>query len=107
MKFHSTLIIFLLLFLSTSTFAAEEYVCSNGDAKRVISVAYENDKARVPCEVQYDKGEGVQTLWSAQTDLSYCKTKASEFVEKQESWGWSCEKTNQEMYAEDLVSDLY
>lgn len=107
MKFHPIFLFFIFLFSSFTAFAADEYVCNNGEAKRVISVTYESDETRVPCEVQYDKGEGVQTLWSAKSELGYCETKASELVEKQESWGWSCEKANQDAYVEDLVSDVY
>lgn len=107
MKFHSTIVVITLFFACFTAFADEEYVCNNGDAKRMISVTYENDQAQVPCEVQYDKGEGAQTLWSAQSEVGFCENKASEFVEKQESWGWSCEKVTQSVYVEDLVSDLY
>lgn len=68
---------------------------------------YESAQEQIPCEVQYDKGEGTQTLWTAKTETGYCESKASEFVEKQKSWGWSCEKVDQAVYAEDLVSDVY
>ena len=106
MKFHSV-VLFSLFLLCASASAGEQYVCNNGDAKRVISVLYENAEERLPCQVQYDKGEGAQTLWTAKSEAGYCETKASEFVEKQESWGWSCKKADQAIYAEDLVSDLY
>ncbi len=107
MKFHSTVFFVILFFACFTAFADEEYVCNNGDAKRVILVTYESDQEQVPCEVQYDKGEGAQTLWSARSEVGFCENKASEFVEKQESWGWSCEKVTQSVYVEDLVSDLY
>lgn len=107
MKFHAVILFSMIYFCCFSAFANEQYVCNNGDAKRVISIMYETAEDKLPCEVQYDKGEGTQTLWSAQTDAGYCETKASEFVAKQESWGWSCEKVTQDVYAEDLVSDLY
>ncbi len=107
MKFHSVLIFSTTLFCCSLALASEQYICSHGDAERVISVVYQNAESQVPCEVQYDKGEGAHTLWSAQAEVGYCETKASEFVAKQESWGWSCEKAASAVYADDLVSDLY
>ena len=104
MKFLPTVLFFTLLFSCFTVFADEEYVCKHGDAERIISVVFESDQERVPCKVQYDKGEGAQTLWNAQGEVGNCENKAKEFVEKQESWGWSCEQT---VHAEDLVSDLY
>ena len=107
MKFHSVILFVTFYLCCFTVMAGEKYVCNNGDAKRVISVMYESALEPVPCEVQYDKGDGAQTLWSAQAEAGYCEAKASEFVAKQESWGWSCEKTAEGVYAEDLVSDLY
>ena len=107
MKYLATALFLSLLCWSISAMASEDYVCNHGDAQRMISVVYENDQEPVPCEVQYDKGEGVQTLWNAQAEAGYCENKAAEFIEKQESWGWSCEKMTQSSAAEDLHSDLY
>ncbi len=107
MRFHSVLLFCVFLFYCVTGFAGEKYVCNHGDAKRVISVLYKNAEEHLPCEVQYDKGEGVQTLWTAQSEAGYCENKAREFVEKQESWGWSCEKVEHAAKADDLVSDLY
>ena len=107
MKFHALILFFSLFFCCFTATANEQYVCSHGDAKRLISVLYDNAESPLPCEVHYDKGEGAQVLWNAKSEAGYCETKASEFVEKQESWGWSCEKLTQGVYAEDLVSDLY
>ena len=50
----------------------------------------------VPCEVVYKKlteGAEDQVLWNAQNDGSYCESKATEFVTKLESWGWTCVET--------------
>ena len=107
MKYLTSSLFITLLICSFSAVAYDKYVCTHGDAERVISVVYENDQDHVPCEVQYDKGEGAQTLWNAQAEAGYCESKASEFVEKQESWGWSCEHVTQSVTPEDLHSDLY
>ncbi len=74
---------------------------------RVISVAYQDGQNQMPCEVNYDKGEGVQTLWSAKSEIGYCESKAREFIEKHESWGWSCENNQQAVNIDDLVTELF
>ena len=107
MKFKLTLICCTLFLVSNGIFAGVEYVCKHGNAERIISIYYENNEAQVPCEVQYDKGEGVETLWRAQLQVGYCESKADEFVEKQELWGWSCEKSTHPDDADDLYTNLY
>ena len=61
-------------------------ICKNGSNIRTISVIYKQGES-TSCEVTYEKSTGVKTLWNAKSDLSYCDSKASEFVKKQESWG--------------------
>ena len=86
--------ILLLVFLAAAfnVSASENYVCDNHGEKRLIKITYHNEQQPVPCEVRYDKGQGEQILWSAQSEAGFCETKADEFIQKQESWGWSCEK---------------
>lgn len=91
-------------FCSGIAMANEEYVCNFGDVKRLISISYENEGQPVPCEVWYDKGQGVERLWNAQAEVGYCESKASEFVSKQESWGWTCKKVAQAEYVEEVQS---
>ena len=31
-----------------------------------------------------------ETLWDARYEQGYCEARASEFVKKQDNWGWSC-----------------
>ena len=107
MKYLSTFLFFTLLLFCFNAFADQEHVCTYGDATRVISVTYEDDQNQIPCEVNYDKGEGVQTLWHAKSEIGYCENKAREFVAKHESWGWSCEMNPQADNAVDLVTDLF
>ena len=92
--------LFVAFIFSTVATANEEYVCNFGDNKRLISVNYENEQEQVPCQVKYDKGLGIETLWNAQSEVGYCESKAAEFVAKQESWGWSCSKVTQAEYVE-------
>ncbi len=107
MKYLSTILFITLLLVGVKSFASEEHVCTNGDTMRVISIAYEDGQNQIPCEVNYDKGEGVQTLWSAKSEIGYCESKAREFIEKHESWGWSCENNQQTANTDDLVTELF
>ena len=95
-------VLFIAFFFSGFAAANEEYVCNFGDDKRLIRVNYDSEHEQVPCQVQYDKGHGAETLWNAQSEAGYCESKATEFVEKQESWGWSCSKVTQAEYVEDV-----
>jgi len=78
--------------LSTSAMAQENIttVCSLGNNIRIIEVVYTGESS-VPCEVQYTKEAGTQTLWSASHSEGYCENKAASFIEKQKNWGWACE----------------
>ncbi len=99
-----------LLFSATFAIAGEDYVCDYDGEKRLISIAYTSDQQSVPCEVRYDKGQGVEILWSANSEVGYCEKKASEFIAKQESWGWTCDKFEQPMQEvplEELHTLLY
>ena len=79
----------LALLASTSqAFDNSKVVCSHADKTRIIEVVYADGE--LPCEVQYTKESGTQTLWNAQNDAGYCQQKASAFVEKQRGWGWDC-----------------
>ena len=90
----SILSIFMLtcLVCSLSANASEDYVCDNNGEKRIVSIVYQDEQALVPCEVRYDKGQGVETLWVAKSEVGYCEARVNEFIGKQESWGWRCSK---------------
>ena len=110
MRFTLSILFVVFFCVSFSAMAGEDYVCNNNGEKRIISVEYKSDQQSVPCEVKYDKGEGVQTLWSAQSEVGFCETKANEFIEKQESWGWSCDKfevPEADVPLEELHTSLY
>lgn len=82
--------------VSGSVTAGEGYTyeCKHGQDVRKIDVVYLQREAIVPCEVNYTK-DGIQaTLWNAAYSEGYCETRAKEFVEKQEGWGWNCELTH-------------
>lgn len=73
--------------------AVTSYECTFDGMQRRIVILTEPG-VTVPCQVQYYKdtelpGE-VQTLWTANSDASYCDSKAAEFAAKLEGWGWSC-----------------
>ena len=81
-----------LTLLASSAMAIEnsKTVCTHDAETRVIEVVYRGEAA-VPCEVQYTKSTGTQTLWNAQNAEGYCEEKAQAFVEKQQGWGWDCQ----------------
>jgi hypothetical protein len=71
---------------------AESWICEHSTLVREINVVRDT-AAPAPCSVAYDKqseGQGVQVLWSAQNDGSYCDVKANGLAEKLEGLGWSC-----------------
>lgn len=89
----------LLLFSSLSAVADISYVCTSGGQERVITVAYENAGASVPCKVTYSKDSDTNTLWNADQESGYCEAKAEEFAKKQEGWGWKCEKVMADQFS--------
>ena len=32
----------------------------------------------------------MKVLWTAKGEVGFCEQKATEFIEKQQSWGWEC-----------------
>ena len=74
---------------------ADSWSCRHTNDVREIHIE-RSASGPVPCQVVYKKlTEGVedQVLWSAENDAEYCVQKATEFVAKQESWGWTCVET--------------
>ena len=69
------------------------YECKHGRDVRKIDVVYLQREASVPCEVNYTKDGVQETLWNATYSEGYCETRAKEFVEKQQGWGWDCKLT--------------
>lgn len=68
----------------------QTFICTHDRDQRIIRVIYGDQETRLPCEVQYEKADGVETLWQAQNLAGYCEEKALAFVEKQRGWGWDC-----------------
>lgn len=64
--------------------------CTNAGQERIITIVYQDQATKVPCEVRYTKDGVTETLWSAQNQLGYCEEKVEAFVEKQRGWGWTC-----------------
>ena len=77
--------------------ADETYICTHGTQERIITIVYQDQEAKVPCEVQYLKEGVTETLWSAQGQVGYCEEKAQALVEKQRGWGWNCEAAGEAM----------
>lgn len=70
------------------------YTCELQGLTRKVEIAYEAAPSKVPCAVNYyknaDAPEEANVLWSAQNMEGYCEEKAAQFVDKLQSWGWSC-----------------
>lgn len=79
-----------LSLLAGNAVADETYTCTQGDQERIITIVYQDQVAKVPCEVRYQKGDVTETLWSAQNQVGYCEEKVEAFLEKQRGWGWDC-----------------
>jgi hypothetical protein len=85
--------------------ADEIYTCTQGDQERIITIVYQDQAAKVPCEVQYQKNGVTETLWNAQNEVGYCESKAQEFVEKQSGWGWDCAMAGAAMADDGTMQD--
>lgn len=66
------------------------YTCKHNHEQRKIEVLYLKRESKIPCEVRYIKKDSEETLWTANYTEGYCEEKATEFVKKQEGWGWMC-----------------
>jgi hypothetical protein len=78
---------------SASSTSSSEFNCAMDKAKRTVKVAYEKEGAKVPCKVNYVRDASAaeeKTIYSAAAEEGYCEKKASEFVEKLKSNGWTC-----------------
>ena len=96
---HHLQILSIALFILPLNAFADSWSCRHGNDVREIHIQRESSNL-VPCSVVYKKlTEGVedQVLWTAENDPDYCDQKASEFVDKQTSWGWTCVETIQTM----------
>lgn len=87
---HATMLMGAIA-MSGSVFAVEpvKYTCTLNNAERIIEVSYTVDKA-VPCAVNYTKDGATQSLWNYESTEGQCEAKATDFVAKQKSWGWTC-----------------
>lgn len=87
-------IIAWLMVVSAAAFnvqADEVFHCAFGPQERIISVVYPQEGELLPCEVQYTKEGGTETLWSATNEENYCEQQARDFVEQHRDWGWRCD----------------
>jgi hypothetical protein len=77
--------------IASYAMADETYVCTFGQKERVISVVYQDQEEKVPCEVRYQKDGTTETLWNAENKVGYCEEKAQGLVQSQREWGWFCD----------------
>ena len=90
-KITSLCLVVTLSLIATFAVANETYLCTYGQEERIISVVYQDQVKKVPCEVRYQKDGVTETLWDAKGEVGYCEEKAKAFVEKQRGWGWRCD----------------
>jgi len=91
----SILVIALTVPLSAQ---ADSWSCRHDNDVREVHTM-QTTEAPAPCQVVYKKlteGAEDQVLWNAQNDGTYCEEKATAFVAKLESWGWTCVETIQD-----------
>ena len=85
-------IAFVFILGPGNLYADETITCTDGQQERVISIIYQNQDAKVPCDVKYTKNGQTETLWHADIEFGYCEEKAEEFIQKHIEWGWRCDK---------------
>lgn len=83
-----------LLCIAAEASADQTYVCSYGKNERVISVIYNSQATRLPCDVRYENEGITKMLWSSVTEPDYCDRQAKTFVDKQIMAGWRCESVS-------------
>ena len=83
-------IAFVIMFVAGNVYADEIIICTNGPQERVISITYQDQDAKVPCNVEYTKNGQTETLWHAENEYGYCDEKAEEFIQKLNELGWLC-----------------
>ena len=80
----------VIIFGAGNLYADETIICTNGYQERVVSIVYQDQDAKVPCDVEYTKDGQTETLWHAENEYGYCQEKAEEFIQKLSGWGWQC-----------------
>ena len=72
----------------------EKFVCTFGAATRVVSIysqtASSADHAKGPCRVDYTKDGKTNTLWSSNSDQTFCTKKALSLVTHLIQGSFSC-----------------
>lgn len=89
---------------SQSVFADERYICTLGQAERVVSLVYDDAENFLPCEVRYTKEGKTETLWQSSKTVGYCENKIKEFVKQQTDSGWHCDNASSHDSIVDTVS---
>jgi len=80
----------VIIFGAGNVYADKTIICTNGYQERVVSIIYQDQDAKVPCDVQYTKNGQTETLWHAENEYGYCDDKAEEFIQKLNELGWLC-----------------
>lgn len=91
-KRRPSVVMIALLWACAVAAENQQFTCTNGAEKRVITVVYEVPNQNVPCRVDYEKPQSLETLWTAKSAIGFCEEKANAFLEKQRGWGFSCEQ---------------
>jgi hypothetical protein len=71
----------------------QDFICSQGPSKRIVSIISFSPSDRKPrgaCRVDYIKNGVTRTIWSSETDLSYCAKQATQLVTTLVEAHYSC-----------------
>jgi hypothetical protein len=69
----------------------EEFVCTTGSVKRVVTISKGNAAdGSGGCRVDYTRDGKTKTVWTSKTDYAYCVAKAVLLVTKLAEGNFSC-----------------
>ena len=77
------------IFSYANSSSAESFQCFGG-VNRTVEILYANDIDKAPCKVVQVKNDNVETLWSANHDVNYCKQNFNEYFNKLNALNLSC-----------------
>ncbi len=74
--------------------AREDFICSSGSSRRVISVfngkVFTGAHNAGSCRVDYTQDGKTKTVWSSKSDPAYCTSKAALLITKLVKGNYSC-----------------
>ena len=79
---------------AVETTGSKETLCKQDTRVRRVTLSTSNEEG-LACKVSYLKESELpgqaKVLWSAKEKPGYCQEQATAFVQKLQSWGWTCQ----------------